>query len=169
MKVRPVTFQNLVFLDKMGESGEMGNRGTAATLNVFPSGGGSVGMDQLREFLNAVRDSGAASGNFLGLLNVLIGRRITRTDGTAVSGGMTWRELSALLKQLRWDRDVLRELKLDLAALPPRDRERFWYVAIARTDIASAAATAAGDRLIKPLKALGYVVGPAPGTKPTGS
>jgi hypothetical protein len=156
-------FQNLVCFDKMGGSGEIGSQG-AATLSVFPSGGGSVGMDQLREFLNVVRDSGAASGNFLGLLNILIGRRITRADGTAVSGGMTWRELSALLKQLRWDRDVLRELKLDPATLPPRDRERFWYVAIARTDVASA--TAAGDRLIKPLKALGYVVGPAPGAKP---
>jgi hypothetical protein len=123
-------------------------------------------MEQLREFLNAVRDSDAASGNFLGLLNVLIGRRITLADGTAVSGGMTWRELSALLKQLRWDRGVLRELKLDLTTLPPRDRERFWYVAIAHAQVASPAATAAGDRLVKPLKALGYVVGPAPGVKP---
>ncbi len=124
-------------------------------------------MEQLREFMNAIRESGVTSGNFLGLLNILIGRRITRSDGTAVSGGMTWRELAALLKQLRWDRDVLRELKLDVAKLPPRDRERYWYVAIARTDVASA--TAAGDRLIKPLKALGYVVGPAPGVKPTTS
>ncbi len=164
-----MAFQNLLELDKMGEYGEMGDRGAATTLGVFPPGGRSVGMEPLREFLTVVRDSGAASGNFLGLLNILIGRRITRVDGTAVSGGMTWRELSALLKQLRWDRDVLRELKLDLAALPPRDRERFWYVAIARTDVASAAATAAGDRLIKPLKALGYVVGPAPGAKQTTS
>ena len=70
-------------------------------------------MEPLREFLNAVRDNDAASGNFLGLLNILIGRRITRTDGTMVSGGMTWRELSALLKQLRWDREGLRELKVD--------------------------------------------------------
>jgi len=123
-------------------------------------------MEQLREFLNVVRDKSAASGNFLGLLNVLIGRRISRVDGTAVSGGMTWRELAALLKHLRWDREVLHELKLDPATLPARDRERFWYVAIAHTEIASAAATAAGDRLIKPLKALGYVVGPAPGVKP---
>lgn len=126
-------------------------------------------MEQLREFLNAVRESDAASGNFLGLLNVLIGRRITRADGTLVSGGMTWRELSALLKQLRWDRGVLRELKLNAATLPPRDRERFWYTAIARAHVASPAATAAGDRLVKPLKALGYIVGPAPGAKPTTS
>ena len=122
-------------------------------------------MEPLREFLNAVRASDAAKGNFLGLLNVLIGRRITRVDGSLVSGGMTWRELSALLKQLRWERDVLRELKIDPATLPPRDRERFWYVAIAHTNVASAAATAAGDRLVKSLKALGYVVGPAPGAK----
>lgn len=126
-------------------------------------------MEQLREFLNAVRDNNAAAGNFLGLLNILIGRRITRTDGTLVSGGMTWRELSAVLKQMRWDRGVLRELKLDAAALPPRDRERFWYTAIAHAQVASPAATAAGDRLVKSLKALGYVVGPAPGTKPTTS
>jgi hypothetical protein len=123
-------------------------------------------MEPLREFLNAVRDKNAASGNLLGLLNILIGRRITRTDGTAVSGGMTWRELSALLKQLRWDREGVGELKVDASKLSPRDRERFWYLAIAHSDVASPAATAAGDRLMKPLKALGYVVGPAPGAKP---
>jgi hypothetical protein len=159
-------YQNLVYNDRMGGSGEIGNRRMTATPGAIPLGGGSVGMEQLREFLNAVRDKNAASGNFLGLLNVLIGRRITRADGTAVSGGMTWRELAALLKQLRWDREGVSELKVDPATLPPRDRERFWYVAIAHAEVASAAATTAGDRLIKPLKALGYVVGPAPGAKP---
>lgn len=123
-------------------------------------------MEQLREFLNAVRQHGAVRGNFLGLLHILIGRRITRADGTLVSGGMTWRELAALLKQLRWDRDAVRELKLDPADLPPRDRERFWYAVIAHAGVASAAAKAAGDRLVGPLKALGYVVGPAPGAGP---
>ena len=119
-------------------------------------------MEPLRELLNAVRHQGAARGNFLGLLHVLIGRRITRADGAAVSGGMTWRELALLLKQLRWDRDAVRELNLDPAALPPRDRERFWYAAISQAGVATAAATAAGDRLVAPLAALGYVVGPAP-------
>ena len=126
-------------------------------------------MEQLREFLNAVRHHGTARGHFLGLLHILIGRRITRPDGTVVSGGMTWRELAAVLKQLRWDRDVVRELKLDPADLPPRDRERFWYAAIAHAGVASAAAKTAGDRLVAPLKALGYVVGPAPGARPTTS
>ena len=120
-------------------------------------------MDELREFLNAVRNHGSVRGHFLGLLHILIGRRITRSDGTLVSGGMTWRELAALFKQLRWDKDVVRELKLDPADLPPRDRERFWYTAIAHAGVSSAAAKTAGDRLVGPLKALGYVVGPAPG------
>ncbi len=124
-------------------------------------------MEPLREFLNAVRHHGSLRGQLLGVLHILIGRRITRTDGTPVSGGMTWRELAALLKQLRWDREAVRELKLDPAALPPRDRERFWYTAIAKAHVASAAAQAAGDRLVGPLKALGYVVGPAPGASPS--
>ena len=126
-------------------------------------------MEQLREFLNTVRNRGTARGNFLGFLHILIGRRVTRADGTPVSGGMTWRELAALLKQMRWDRDDVRELKLDPADLPPRDRERFWYAAIAHAGVASAAAKTAGDRLVAPLKALGYVVGPAPGARPTTS
>jgi hypothetical protein len=123
-------------------------------------------MEQLRDFLNAVRHHGTGRGKFLGLLHILIGRRITRTDGTVVSSGLTWRELAALFKQMRWDREAVRELKLDPAALPPRDRERFWYTAIAQAGVASAAAQAAGDRLVAPLKALGYVVGPAPGAAP---
>jgi hypothetical protein len=126
-------------------------------------------MDQLREFLNAIRDHGALRGNFLGLLHILIGRRITRADGTLISGGTTWRELAALLKQLRWDREAVRDLKMDPAALPPRDRERFWYTAIAQADVSSTAAKTAGDRLIPPLKTLGYLVGPAPGAGPTSS
>ena len=48
-------------------------------------------MDRLREFLEAVRQHGYARGNFLGLLHVLIGRRIARADGTLVSGGLTWK------------------------------------------------------------------------------
>ena len=120
-------------------------------------------MEPLREFLNAVRHHGTARGNLLGLLHILIGRRITRADGAPVSGGMTWRELAMLFKQLRWDREVVRELNLDPADLPPRDRERFWYTAIAQAGVGSATAKAAGDRLVAPLQALGYVVGPAPG------
>ena len=120
-------------------------------------------MEPLREFLNAVRHRGAARGNFLGLLHILIGRRISRADGEPVSGGMTWRELALVFKQMRWDREVVRELNIDPAALPPRDRERFWYTAIAQAHVAAPAAKEAGDRLAAALAALGYVVGQAPG------
>jgi hypothetical protein len=119
-------------------------------------------MDRLRELLEAIRAGGAGQGNLLGLLHVLVGRRVTLPDGTAVSQGLTWRELAALLKRLRWDREAVRELGLDPADLPPRDRERFWFTAIAQAGLNTPAATQAGDLLVEPLKKLGYVVGPAP-------
>ena len=109
-------------------------------------------MEPLREFLNAVRHHGTVRGNLLGLLHILIGRRITRANGAPVTGGMTWRELAVLLKQLRWDRDAVRELNLDPADLPPRDRERYWYAAISQAGVGSPAAKAAGDRLVAPLR-----------------
>ena len=120
-------------------------------------------MDRLRECLEAIRKQGAARGNFLGLLHILIGRRLVGADGELVSAGMTWRELASLLKKVRWDRETVSELGLDPAALPPRDRQRFWYMAISQSGVNSPAATAAGDRLAEALRGLGYVVGPAPG------
>ena len=122
-----------------------------------------VGMDSLRELLDAVRERNLVQGRFRGLLHILVGRRITRRDGTLVSAGMTWRDLAALLKRLRWDREAVRELGIDPAALAPRDRERFWYIAIARAGIDSPEAVAAADELVQPLEELGFVVGPAPG------
>lgn len=124
--------------------------------------GRSPGMDQLREFMEAVRQQGQANKNFLGLLHVLIGRRISRTDGTLVSTGMSWREAAALLKKLRWDREAVRELGIDPGTLPPRDRERFWYLAIAQARVDSSKAIAAGDRLAEAVQPSGYVIGPAP-------
>jgi hypothetical protein len=120
-------------------------------------------MDRLREFLEAVRKHGTATGHFRGFLHLLIGRRISLADGTVVSRGLTWRELAALLKKLRWDREAVRELGLDPASLPPRDREKFWYVAISRAGVVSPEASASADELVEPLAALGYAVGPSPG------
>jgi hypothetical protein len=122
-------------------------------------------MDSLRELLEAVRASDVVQGRFRGLLHLLVGRRITRADGSVVSSGMTWRDLSGLLKRLRWDREVVRELGLNPAELAPRDRERFWYTAIARAGIDSGEAVALADQLVEPLAKLGFVIGPAPGTK----
>ena len=66
-------------------------------------------------------------------------------------------------KRLRWDREMVRELGLDPADLPPRDREKFWYAAIGRAGVVSPEASASADALVEPLRALGYEVGPAPG------
>ena len=57
---------------------------------------------------------------------------------------------------------AIRELGLDPDELSPRDRERFWYLAISRGGVASPQAVAAGDQLAAELKKHGYVVGPAP-------
>jgi hypothetical protein len=120
-------------------------------------------MDALGEFLESVKGYSPLQGNLRGLLHILIGRRITKADGTLVSDGVTWRTLATALKRVRWDRETVRDLGLDPAALPPRDRERFWYSAIARAGVDSEDAAAAGDRLAKSLRAKGYIVGPAPG------
>jgi len=119
-------------------------------------------MDSLRELLEAIKERGAATGRFRGLLHVLVGRTIRRTDGTVVASGMTWRELAALLKKVRWDREAVRELGLDPDALSPRDRQRYWYQAIAQAGVDSPAAVAAGDRLAQAVSSAGYTIGPAP-------
>ncbi len=119
-------------------------------------------MGGVHELLTTLDKHGLAESNFLGVLNVLIGRQVRRADGGVVSAGATWRELAAELKKIRWDKEAVRELGLNPKALPPRDRERYWYVAIAQGQVDSAQATAAGDRLAGQLEAVGYVVGPAP-------
>jgi hypothetical protein len=120
-------------------------------------------MDRVRLLLNDVKQRGLARGNFVGLLNVLIGRRIAQPDGTSISTGLTYRELAAHLKRVRWEREAAAELGVDPAMLPPRDRERYWYQAIVQARVDSPQATAAGDTLAEELRAVGYDVGPAPG------
>jgi hypothetical protein len=112
----------------------------------------------MREFLDDLKEKGLARGKFLGLLHVVIGRRIEKSDGTLISVGQTWRETAAWLKKARWDKDAVRELGLDPAALPPRDRQRYWYAAITQAKVDSPAAVEAGDRLAQALAGMGYVV-----------
>jgi hypothetical protein len=121
-------------------------------------------MDGTRELLEAVRDHGLAAGRFRGLLHIAIGRKVTRPDGTLVSSGVTWRELAAMLKLLRYDKELVRELGADPDALAPRDRQRFWYAAIAMGRVDSPEALAEAERLVGPLKDLGFIAGPSPGT-----
>ena len=119
-------------------------------------------MDRLRDFLEDVRRLGQFRGNFLGLLNILIGRHIAKADGAPVSDGLTWRELAAALKKYSWDKDLVRELGLDPAQFAPRDREQFWYMAINRAHVDSPEAFQAGDRLASALKKAGYYEGKKP-------
>jgi hypothetical protein len=116
----------------------------------------------LREFLLLLKQQATAQGHFLGLLHLLIGRHITREDKTEVCAGMSWRDLSAWLKKVRWDKEYVRELGLDPEALPPRDRERYWYTAISRAKVDSAEAAQAGDQLAEKLRALGFFIAPRP-------
>jgi hypothetical protein len=121
-------------------------------------------MEALQELLEDLTRHGLDQGHLLGLCNVLIGRRITQADGAVVSNGLTWRELAAWMKKVRWDPDTVRELGQDPKELAPRDRQQFWYSAIARAAVDSPRATQAGDRVAERLRKLGYVVGAPPGT-----
>lgn len=118
-------------------------------------------MDALAAFLAQVKKLGLAQGQLLGFLHVLIGRRIS-SEGTLISAGLAWRDLASWLKKMRWEPEQARELGLDPDALPPRDRQRFWYAVITRAGVDSAAAREAGDRFAATLQSQGYEVGPAP-------
>lgn len=119
-------------------------------------------MSALYDFLEETKRSGHAAGNFLGLLHVLIGRRLARADGAVISVGLTWREVASALKKVRWEKGAVSELGLELASLPPRDRQRYWYTAIAQAHVDSAQASEAGNRLAATLQAAGYVVSTSP-------
>lgn len=124
----------------------------------FPSPERGEGMDELRVFLDEVKRQGLADGHFLGLLHVLIGRRLETTTGRLLSSGLTWRAVADLLKRVRWDKDAVTELGLDPALLTPRDRERYWYQAIARARVDSPEARQQAAELASQLPPLGYVL-----------
>ncbi len=121
-------------------------------------------MDAVIVLLEHLKKEPRVKHHFLGLLHVLIGRRIATADGQLVSGGVTWRDLAAKLKKVRWDPDAVIELGLVPKALPPRDRQRYWYQAISRASIESQEALASAAELADVLRELGYELGPAPGT-----
>jgi hypothetical protein len=120
-------------------------------------------MDGIRDLLEAARTNGLVGGRFRGLLHIAIGRTVTRPDGAKLSAGLTWREVATLLKTLRFDPELGRELGADPDTLSPRDRERYWYAVIALARVDSADAVAEAEKLIAPLKDLGFVIAPPPG------
>ena len=102
-------------------------------------------------------------GHFRALLHVVIGRRISRSDGPVLSAGVTWRQLSELLRIIRWDKELVRELGLDPDDLPPRDRQRYWYAAIVAARVDAPDARTLGDAYARLVSPIGFVIGPAPG------
>jgi hypothetical protein len=123
-------------------------------------------MDGIRDLLEAARASGLVAGRFRGLLHVAIGRTVTKPDGTRLSSGLTWRELAGLLKTIRFDPEFGREVGADPTTLSPRDRERYWYAVIALARPDSPEAVEQAERLVGPLKDLGFVVAAAPAAAP---
>src|SRR6476661_2494774 len=121
-------------------------------------------MEGLREFLDKVRQNHLVRGHFRALLHVAIGRRIARADGTVLSTGVTWRQLAELLRIIRWDKELVRELGLDPDDLPPRDRQRYWYAAIVAARVNTVEARDLGDAYAKLLAPIGFVIGAAPGS-----
>lgn len=123
-------------------------------------------MDGLNELLTKLHRQLPPGVTFIGLLNVLIGRKILNSQGQVISSGLTWRTAAVWLKRVRWDRDAVRDLGLDPRNLAPRDRERFWYGAIAHAQVDSPVARRAGDQAAVALAQLGYRVDPTAGASP---
>ena len=124
-------------------------------------------MDALIVLLELLKKEPGVKKHFLGLLHVLISRRITQADGRPVSGGLTWRDLAMKLKKVRWSPDAVVELGLVPKELSPRDRQRYWNQAISRAALQSEEALASAEQLAEVLRKLGYELGPAPGTTST--
>jgi len=123
-------------------------------------------MDGTRRFLEVVLAQNLMVGNLRGVFHIAIGRKLTAPDGTVISVGVTWRELSILCKSLKLDTELVQELGADPDTLSPKDREKFWYFAVAHAKVNSAEARDQADTLVAPLKKLGIIVGPAPGVAP---
>src|SRR5262245_66122762 len=115
-------------------------------------------MDALREFLEDLRGRGLERGHTLGLFHVLVGRRVSKADGTVIGRGLIWRELAALLKKVRWDKEAVRDLGLNPQDLPPRDRQQYWYGAISLARLNSVEARAAAAGIVALLQTLEYRV-----------
>ena len=120
-------------------------------------------MDGIRDLLEAARTNGLVAGRFRGLLHIAIGRTITKPDGTKLATGLTWRDVAVLLKTLRFDPELGRELGADPDTLSPRDRERYWFAVIGLARVDSPEALAEAEKLVAPLRELGYIVGSPPG------
>ncbi len=119
-------------------------------------------MEGIREFLTAVHNAGLARDYLRAIMHIAIGRKITRTDGTVLSGGVTWRTLAGLLRVLKYDPKWAERFVQDRTVFAIRDRDRFWYAAIAQARVDSPEAIREAEQILPALRNLGFVVGPPP-------
>lgn len=119
-------------------------------------------MEGTRQVLELLRDHNLVAGSLRGVFHLVIGRRISDPNGRLVAEGVTWRLLAALLKEMKFDRELVRELGVDPDTLAPKDREKFWYNAIALAKVDGDEARKQADALTTALKPLGLIVGPSP-------
>lgn len=115
------------------------------------------------KFLERVRDLRLVAGRLRGVFHIAIGRRVTDADGNVVCSGVTWRELAGLLKDAKYDRELVRELGADPDEVSPKDREKLWYAAVMRAKVDGPEARAQADAVAAALLSHGWVVGPPPG------
>lgn len=120
-------------------------------------------MEGTLRLLEVARDKKLTAGSLRGLFHIAIGRTVLAADGTVVSAGVTWRELATLLKDAKYDKELVREFGADPDALAPKDREKMWYQAISLAKVDSAEARMQADKLAAALKPLGLFVSPSPG------
>lgn len=124
-------------------------------------------MEAMTDLFALVRDQRLHDEAFAGFLHVLVGRSIVSPKGRTLSSGMTFRDVALWLKKVRWDPESVRELGLDPAKLPLRDRQRYWFAALCQTQLDGAAALRAGDVVADRLRAAGYTVSGASTRRPT--
>jgi hypothetical protein len=120
-------------------------------------------MQGTRQFLELMNEHNLVSGHLRGIFHIAIGRRILNSTGVLIAEGVTWRTLAALLKDLKFDREFVRELGAEPETLSPKDREKFWYNAIMVSKVDGPEARKQAEAISKLVKSLGLVIGPAPG------
>jgi hypothetical protein len=116
---------------------------------------GAAAMDGLSQLLITIRDEKLAVGRLAGLFHLLISDTIADQTGAIIGNGLTWRQLAQALKEARFDKGLVEEIGADPATLSPRNRERFWNIAIGLA-MASGTGPAQAEQLIRALKAHGY-------------
>ena len=91
----------------------MWERGNSVRVGSSARGEGVGDMEGTQMMLQLARDHRLIAGHLRGLFHIAIGRTLTATDGTILSMGMSWRDLSQLLKAMKFDREHVRELGAD--------------------------------------------------------